>query len=94
MILVGSMVPNFKQILFHFFCFLYQGHMGFIAISEISHFGLPKTIFTFSKNFGKSWASKAKYRKTGFGPFFKPCYCPKLKITFFKKIKIVSTVIV
>ena len=51
MILVGSMVPNFKQILFHFFCFLYQGHMGFIAISEISHFGLPKTIFTFSKNF-------------------------------------------
>ena len=49
MILVGSMVPNFKQILFHFFCFLHQGHMGFIAISEISHFGLPKTIFTFSK---------------------------------------------
>ena len=77
MILVGSMVPNFKQILFHFQILVYQ-----------------KQFLLFPKIFGKSWDSKAKYRKTGFGPFFKPCYGLKLKRTFLKKVKIISTVIV
>ena len=28
-----------------------QGHMGYIAISESTHFGLSKITFTFPKNF-------------------------------------------
>ena len=28
-----------------------QGHMGFIAISERTNFGVSKTIFTFPQNF-------------------------------------------
>ena len=51
MILLVFVVLSFRQILICFFSFTNQGHMGFIAISESTHFGVSKTIFTFPKNF-------------------------------------------
>ena len=70
MILVGFLVLSFRQILIYFFSFMHQGHMGFIAISESTHFGLSKTILTFPNIFCKSWDSDAKYGKIGFRSFF------------------------
>ena len=51
MILVSMLGLCFRQILIYFFSFMDQCHMGFIAISESTHFGLSKTSFTFPKNF-------------------------------------------
>ena len=51
MILVGCLVLNFRQILIYFFPFMHQGGMGFIGISESTHFVLSKTIFPFPKIF-------------------------------------------
>ena len=42
---------NFRQILIYFFSFMHRGDMGFIAISESTHFCLSKIIFTFPPNF-------------------------------------------
>ena len=51
MMLVGFLALSSIQILIYFFSFMYQSHMGFIAISESTHFGQSKTIFTFPKKF-------------------------------------------
>ena len=53
MIVVGFLNLSFRQILIYFFSFMHQGHMGFIAISESTHFGLSKTIFPFPENFSQ-----------------------------------------
>ena len=53
MILLGILGLSFRQILIYFFSFMYQGHMGFIAISESTHFGLSKTFFIFTQNFSQ-----------------------------------------
>ena len=62
MVLVGFLVLSFRQILIYFFSFMHQSHMGVITISESTHFGLSKTIFTFPQYFlqllgqrGKVW---------------------------------------
>ena len=47
MILVDILVLSFRQILTYFFLFYA------IAISEITHFGLSKTFFTFPQNFSQ-----------------------------------------
>ena len=39
MILVGFLGESFRQILIYFLSFIHQGHMGFIVISESTHFG-------------------------------------------------------
>ena len=49
--LVGFLALSSIQILICFFFFMYQSHMGFVAISESTHFILSKTIFTFPKKF-------------------------------------------
>ena len=51
MVLVGFLVLSFRQILIYFFSFMHQSHMGVITISESTHFGLSKTIFTFPQYF-------------------------------------------
>ena len=53
MILLGFLGQSFRQILICFVYFMDQDHMGFIAISESTHFGLSKTIFTFPKIFSQ-----------------------------------------
>ena len=50
MIPVGFLGQSFRQTLIYFLFFMHQDHMGFIAISESTHFGLLKTIFTFSRS--------------------------------------------
>ena len=53
MILVGILLLSFRQILIYFFSFMHEGHMGFIGISESTHFGVSKAFFTFLQNFSQ-----------------------------------------
>ena len=40
MMFIGFLGLSFRQILIYFLPFMHQGHMGFIAITESTHFGL------------------------------------------------------
>ena len=51
MISVAFLRLNFGQILTYFLSLMDQVHMGFIATSERTHFGLGKLIFIFPESF-------------------------------------------
>ena len=90
MILASFLAQSFRQILIYFFSFMYQGHMGFIAISESIHFCLWKTIFTFPEIFCKSWDSEANLEKLSSDPSLSPTRAQTLAKIIFKWVKIVS----
>ena len=47
---------------------MHPGHMGFIAISENTYFGLSKTILFFPKIFCKSWIARQSMEKLSLDP--------------------------
>ena len=63
---------------------MHQSHMGFIAISETTNFGLSKIIFTFTKNFLRLGIAGQKMKKLGLEPSFGPVRAQTLAKLFTK----------
>ena len=93
MILVGFLVLNFRQILICIFSFMQQGYVGFIVISESTHFGLSKTIFTFPQYPQSLGIVRQSLGKLGSDPYLGPIRAQTFANIFLKLIKIISTVI-